>query len=173
MQNEWFQMVGMMRLRESYFFEIPVYRCSSEDYQSEIEELEEEHIRKYGDLSRLWATPLLYKYRKRVGPWQFNQIVAYLRLFVDFGRDVIKAECWRIEQKRIVKHQGKKKFIIRPGNAIEVWFSRNESSVEIYSRLLESLEMLQKQKRYRNRYIDLRAFREIAPYIDWRSFFDS
>jgi len=159
-------------LRETYFFEIPVYRCSYEEFHAKLEILEQEHIRNYGSLESYWRTHELYKYRTS-GPWRFNQIIAYLRLFVDFGRDVFKAEVWRIEQVRIPEFQGKKKYMIRPGNAIEVWVSRKESSKEIYAKLLSDLEALQKEKRYKNRYIDLSAFREIGPFLDWRSFLDS
>ena len=159
-------------LREKYFFEMPVYRCSFEDYSAEIQALEAEHVQNYGIFENIWLTPRLYNYRK-AGAWRFNQIIGYLRLFVDFGNDVIKAEYWRIEQKRIPPIQGKKKFVYPGGNAIEIWFLRNETSEEIYARLCEGLEAVQNEKRFKRRYIDLGPFYEIGPYIDWRSFMDS
>lgn len=161
-----------MVYREKYFFEIPVYRCSAEDYQAEIKALEAEHINNYGSLEYIWLTLPLNNYRK-AGSWRFNQIIGYLRLFVDFGNNVIKAEYWRIEQRRIPKHQSKKKFMLRGGNAIEVWFLKSETSKEIYTSLIENLEALQKEKRFKNRFIDLNVFREIGPFVDWRSFIDS
>jgi hypothetical protein len=90
-------------------------------------------------------------------------------LFIDFGRNVIKAEYWRIENKRIPRIQAKKKFSWRPGNAIEVWFSENSTSDEIYSELLDRLKALQKEDHFKKRYVDLSSFREIGPFVNWRA----
>jgi hypothetical protein len=156
-----------------YIFDIPIYRKTKGDFDLEIKSYaakHEEWIISHDPAQR----PLDHEVRQRVyhrvvaesgGPWQFNQVVGWLRLFVK--GNTIGCHSWWVEAKRINRRMRKKRLYLQtPSDILKARF-RNESSIEIFNKLLERIIKLSKDSTYKNRYIDLDVFKRVGPYIDW------
>jgi hypothetical protein len=101
------------------------------------------------------------------GVWQFNQIVGWLRLFVE-GR-TIGCHIWRIDAKRIGRRMRNKRLQLATfSDVLGAWFP-DGSSKEIFDELLKRLTDIAGEPPYLNRHVDLDVFRRIGPFIDWRS----
>ena len=165
-------------MRDQYIFDIPIYRNTKDDFNTEIET----HVAKrvewiiYHDPER---RPLSREVRDRQlhsviaesgGPWQFNQIVGWLRLFAE--GNTIGCHPWWVEAKRLNRKMSNKRLYLKTfSDVLGVRFP-NESSTEIFNTLLERLTEMAKEPKYKNRYVDLDFFRRIGPFIDWRRLLD-
>ena len=77
-------------MQDHFIFDIPIYRKTKDDFCKEVETyvaMQIESIKSYDPENR----PLDHEVHQRVyhrvvaesgGPWQFNQVVGWLRLFV-------------------------------------------------------------------------------------------
>jgi len=161
-------------MRNQYIFDIPVYRKTKADFNLEIETQvakREEWIISHDPEQG----PLDHEVRQRVyhkviaesgGPWQFNQVVGWLRLFVE--GNTIGCHPWWVDAKRLNRRMRYKRLYMQtPSDILKARFTK-EPSKEIYNRLLERLTELSKDITYKNRYVDLDVFQRIGPYIDWR-----
>ena len=160
-------------MRDQYIFDIPIYRKSKDDYYTEIDyyiEKRVEWIISHDPERR----PLDHEVRQRVhhsviaesgGPWQFNQIIGWFRLFIE--GNTIGCHPWWVDAKRINRRMRNKRLYLQtPSDILQARF-RNESSNEIYSILLDRLVRLSEDNSYNKRYVDLNVFRRIGPFIDW------
>ena len=156
------------------FFEIPIYRCDQNQHTKEIEKERKNYI-----ASRLQFAPKLpqetYKQIRTSAkndfnvhhwyPWRYNEIVGWIRLYVDGTR--IVGELWFVK-KRISKNLIKKRFYYVEMKFIELCFDDNESSVKIFEKVTNELRQLNSKRSLRKRYIDIEMFQTIGPFIDWR-----
>jgi hypothetical protein len=165
-------------MRDQYIFDIPVYRSTQDSFDAEIQQEFEERknvLASYGapgrPLSREVTGRELGLITERFGgPWQFNQIVGWLRIFGE-GR-TIGAHLWWIEGKRINRRSPHKRLLLMTASdVLGLWLS-NESSSEILGMLLERISELAETRPYRGRYIDLEVLRRLGPFIDWRALVD-
>src|SRR6059036_3025859 len=132
-------------MRDQYIFDIPVYRLPAAEFEKEIEE--------YVDKRVQWITsfdsqqrPLSQEMKDRVlhsviaescGVWQFNQVIGWLRLFVE-GR-TIGCHVWWIVAKRINRRMRRKRLQLTTfSDVLGAWFP-DLSSKEIFDELLRRL----------------------------------
>jgi hypothetical protein len=157
---------------QKYFLDIPVYRCSPNKHKKELAADRQAHIENaiLDGADPMWAEASFDS--QHAIPWRYNQVIGYLRLYTTQRRDTIKAEFWRIEQRRISRQQGKKVFKLRRGDALGFWID-GLSSQEIYKAILEHLKKLNKDRRFRNRYIDLEVLKTMGPFVDWQGLIHS
>lgn len=152
-------------MEEKYFFTIPVYICSPEEYKLKEEQYFKKQFKRYrvddSKESKENFKEAFYRYLWR--PWKFNQIVGFIELFV-WGKD-IRGEYYFIASKRLSVHQKNKKYNWY-GKAFEMGVYFEEQLDTIYDTLLKHLEDLKKEKPFKNRYIDLRELNEIGSFID-------
>ncbi len=165
-------------MRDQYIFDIPIYRKTKDDFNAEIETLvanRVEEIISYDPERR----PLTREVRDRQfhsviaesgGPWQFNQIVGWFRLFVE--GNTIGCHPWWVEAKRLNRRMRNKRLYLQTYSDVLCARFPKESSNDIYNRLLERLTEMSKESTYKNRYVDLDVFRRIGPFIDWRGLLD-
>jgi hypothetical protein len=137
-------------MRDQYIFDIPVYRLTSDEFDAEIELRLAKRVKwlcSYDPQRR----PLSPKRKDQQlhsiiadsgGPWQFNQVIGWLRLYLSTFSDVLGA-----------------------------WFPK-ESSSEIFATLLKRLSEMAGERPYANRYIDFDVFRRLGPVVDWRGIVD-
>jgi hypothetical protein len=161
-------------MRNKYIFDIPIYRKTKTEFNSEIETQVAKRIERiisYDPEQR----PLSQDVRQRQyhsviaesgGPWQFNQIVGWFRLFVE-GK-TIGCHPWWVDAKRLNRKMRNKRLYLQTYSDVLQERITNESSNEIFNRLLERLIKLSKERMYKNRYIDLDVFQRIGPFINWR-----
>ncbi len=105
-------------------------------------------------------------FTKKYGGWRYTQAIGWIRLYV-LGQQ-IRGEIWAVDAKRIDREMNKKKFQ-HLGKAFELsFFPGEDSPAEIYSQVCHALERATKEKPFKGRYIDLEAFQNIGPFINWR-----
>ncbi|MBU1298081.1 MAG: hypothetical protein KJ963_06865 [Bacteroidetes bacterium] len=154
-------------MKEKYFFTIPVYICSPEEYNKKRERYFNNQFKRYKVDDSKESKELFEEAFKMYlwHPWKFNQIVGFIELFI-WGKD-IRGEYYFISSKRLSVHQKNKKYTWC-GKAFEMGVYFEKQSDTIYKTLIEHLENLRNEKPFKGRYIDLREFYEISSFIDWK-----
>jgi hypothetical protein len=161
-------------MRNKYIFDIPIYRKTKAEFNSGIETQVAKRVE--GIISYdSEQQPLSQEVHQRQyhsviaesgGPWQFNQIVGWFRLFVE--SKTIGCHPWWIDAKRLNRKMRNKCLYLQTYSDVLQARITNESSNEIFNKLLERLTKLSKESRYKNRYVDLDVFQRIGPFINWR-----
>ena len=153
-------------MKKKYFYIIPIYSFSREEYDKKREIYFYKQKKKYVYSEDEDSLKLFEKAFNKIlwTPWKYNQIVGFIELFI-WSKD-IRGEYYFVENKRISVHLKKKRFRLC-GKAFELGIYFSISNEEIYNRIKEQLEMLRNERSFKNRYIDLEKFYEVAPYIDW------
>ncbi|WP_292996588.1 hypothetical protein [Nitrosomonas sp.] len=100
------------------------------------------------------------------GPWKYNEIIGYLRLYL-FGNQ-IRIEYWQVQVKRIVKSR-KKLFGCTSAKvidevAVKDLNKNNEIKLAIEA-AIKSCEI-----KFKKRHLDLHHFNLIKDYVDWVNF---
>lgn len=156
-----------------YIFDIPIYLKTKDDFDAEIETHVVERIKEiisYDPERRPLSHEVIQRVRHSIiadfgGTWQFNQIVGWLRLFVE--GNTVGCHLWWVD-KRINRRMRNKRFYLQsPSDILHARFTK-ESSKKIYEKLLLRLKKLSEGSTYKNRYLDLDVFQRIGPLIDWR-----
>jgi hypothetical protein len=161
-------------------FEIPVYRVSFDRYVSEMEEEKSAHMSGVEEsydthFATFNADPKLrddelarasgFFDQWRWYSWHYNEVIGWIRLNGHW--DVIKADYHFATQKRIVRSAKQRSFAWR-GKTLELWL-HDSTSEEIYRQLLDEFRDLEKEPPFKGRYIDLEAFTNVGPFIDWKN----
>ena len=151
-----------------YFFEIPVYRCTEDNYH---DELEKEKLNLFEECGRSLDDPpnsiksLLAYYDKNIWePWYYNQVIGWLKLFVLDNQ--IRCDYYKLSNKRLLRKMKHKKFLYH-GSYLLMEKHREHTSIGFFNELLNSLQDLAKEKQFKKRFMDLGAFARIAPHVDW------
>ena len=165
-------------MRDKYIFDIPIYRKTKDDFNAEIETEFAKHVgwmissdphqRPLNSETKIRGKDSII--REYGGPWQFNQIIGWLRLFAEGY--TIGGHLWWVDAQRLNRKMRNKRLkLTTPSDVLHVRFS-NESSTEIFNKLLERLTAITKESKYKKRYIDLDVFCHVGPFIDWRALLD-
>jgi len=170
-QRGYKKMVG-----NSFFLDIPVYRCTQEKHTKEME-MEKRGLIQYLESSGVPRenAPTAYLNaenhfdRNLWYSWKYNDIIGWIRLFV-CGRQ-LRGEYWWVTSRRIIK-RGKKEFSYC-GKAFESEDIISEDSNQIFSILCGLLNQLSKERPFKSRYIDMELLLTLGPYINWRELIDS
>ncbi|MDY3201301.1 MAG: hypothetical protein RBQ84_10145 [Arcobacter sp.] len=157
-----------------YFFDVPVYRLSEQEYYLE----EKNHSKKlyeyiYTRIDGTKRNPLV-SYEKFYEEssifrdmWRYNEIIGYIRLYI-LGTQ-IRGEYFQHKSKRIVKTR-KKSFIYITHKLVSEINIMNQTNDEIYNSILQYLERCEKE--LEKKYIDIVSFKSIGQYVNWNKLID-
>ena len=162
-------------LDETCFFEIPIYRVCETLFHSEFDRDQAAHLDKQRRLGRVepgqlpdWELQVKDGFWKSYGmPWQFNQVVGWLRLF-RLGHQ-LRGDLWLSSAKRFLRVPGHKRFEL-VGKAFEIWVESKSTDEAIVSRLRDEFKELERNYSSRKLTLDLECFDSIAPFIRWTDF---
>jgi len=157
---------------QRYFFEIGIYSHSPEIFYQQQQEGLEQHLawltQKSGGLTREEVPDSFARseedFLRRYGGWRYTQAIGWIRLYI-LGTQ-IRGEIWIVTAKKISLFMNKKKFE-HYGKAFEISIYKNKSSIEIYNEINSILIVISKEEPFKGHYIDLEAFRNIGPFINW------
>jgi hypothetical protein len=157
--------------------EVAIYRLSedawADETRSRVERRVEASLRNLGDSeddrrrATIWAEQI-----ERPYPWEYNQIVGWVRLLWDGPGPVIKGYLSEVDLDRVRRDfRGRYKLGYPIAKVIERWFEPSQdSNADIFQRLrTDLLDVPRECGMPRGRYVDLRAFDTIGPYLDWRA----
>lgn len=162
-------------MRDQYVFDIPVYRKSNSEFDLETEigvKQEVEWIVSHDPQRR----PLSHETRERImdrtiaragGPWQFNQVVGWLRLFVEGS--TIGGHLWWVDAKRLNRRMRNRRLRLLTFSDIFHQYFPTEPSNIIFSRIVQRLGEMACEPPYDRCYLDLDVFLRVGPFVDWRA----
>lgn len=161
-------------MRDQYIFDIPIYRKSKQEFINETNSHFKKRVKwieSHDPFERPLESDVLSRVKHSViaesgGPWQFNQIVGWFRLYVEGNK--IGCHPWWVDAERITRRMRKKRFYMKTFSDILGIHFTTESSEEIFERLLKRLTNLASEPMYMNRYVDFDVFQRIGPHINWR-----
>ena len=154
----------------NYIFDIPVYRCDEITHSKEYEEIKTKKLLSFNKDT----TPLAYTSMEQWieqeywYPWKFNEIVGYLRLFIDGHR--IKGDLHHIKARKLRRGTSGKIFYY--SKIFEYTPNLSDASLIIYNNLLNNLRLLKHPPLHR-RYLDLDGFIKYGKFVDWRKLLDA
>lgn len=157
---------------EPYYFEIPIYRCDRETHTKEMEIKESEYgVEEFKEVAPIsYQNRINYFHRDVWYPWRFNEIVGWICLYI-MGNQ-IRGEYYFITSQRIGKEIRKKRFLYY-GKVFEKSLPSNLPSNEIFQLIIGEIERVNKNdKPFKGRHIDLKAFRTIGEFVDWKLLVD-
>ncbi|WP_417277832.1 hypothetical protein [Celeribacter sp.] len=162
---------------DTYFFDLPVYRISEEHYYQLIENRKEKQfdrmrarIEGYEPSEHLKQS-FGHHIDGKYGPWQFNEIIAYIRLH--FLGSQIRGEYFSSEKQRNGLNR-KKVFTFRTWKLapeVDLGFARRYSNQGIWSSIQEYVALCKKELS-RSRVIDDSILNTIGPHMDWVALLD-
>ncbi len=166
----------------NYFFDIPVYRLSSEKYYEELDTYKNKHLYDgWNEEDKKLKKQFYEKYPERKanfeehffkkfgGQWEFNEIIGYIKLY-SVGTQ-IRGEYFQIDKKRIIKTR-KKVFEWKCDKLVpEIAFYEGDTNTVIFDKICNYLEDCRKELKYR--YLDLDNFVKIGKYLDWQELLNS
>jgi hypothetical protein len=161
-------------MRDFYVFDIPIYWCSKDTYEAKQDAAAEKQlIRCFESMgipreSQRDNCDRIKGHAHEVfgGPWQFNQIVGWLRLFTEGNG--LGGHLWMVNAKRMSRTMKKRFYLRSASNALSGFFPPNCANDEIFKITLESIEILARSDWLTSRYFDLNTFKRIGPFVEWR-----
>lgn len=154
---------------KKYFFDIPVYRLSYEDYKNEVNKSIKGNyyyffINKDGTKKNELIT-FESHYAKSIkyhDIWDYNEIIGYIKLYI-LGTQV-RGKYYQHKSTRIRKTRTKS-FIFKTHKLTPEINIHNKTNSEIYILILDYLENCKLE--LKKRFIDIDNFRNIGQYVDW------
>jgi hypothetical protein len=158
---------------ERHIFEVGVYWKTEQVFWEEYESA----LKARKDLIRSLTGPLADQltdwegrlerdfWDQYVAPRRYNQSVGWIRLFV-LGEQ-LRGELWLVEAKRYSSRMSYKKFR-HCGKAFEMLMWPAESNEQMASRVRAQLIKLVRKYKSRRLAVDLEAFDNLSPHINWR-----
>jgi hypothetical protein len=162
-------------MEDKFFFEIPIYRCSYDQYSKDQKELLMKiedycsHNKKYG--VKIFNDVVKTIYYSQSYCYDYNEVMAWIQLYI-VGYQV-RGDLFYEGHKG---HKGIKKAYrkgIRPKKFyfeekfFEISISYKLSNKEIFERILDTLDISIKTN-FKNRYADLEKFKNIGKYVNWK-----
>lgn len=154
--------------------ELPVYRCTDEQHHKEQKEKCEDAARFFKQSLHMLekdpdTSPEAEQFRRewyeREGcPWEFNQIVGWIRLYAWTGN--IAAYSFSVRQ-RITKNMCRKQFVL-DGKFLEMRVVNDQSNLMILEKLKKTIHAETRERpRMQRLYIDTGVLDVVGPHIDW------
>ena len=159
---------------DEYFFIIPVYRISKEQYYSDLENNYEKSIPK------TWNEDFIKNYPNSIqgfkenhrffygGDWEFNEIVGYIKLH--FLGTQVRGEYWETIPKRKVRTR-RKQFEYKTHKLAAEVEIRDFTQEGIIKAVDEYIDRCKKE--VKNRHLDLREFENLKAHINWPSLYEA
>lgn len=143
--------------------EIPVYRCTREQYHAETDRLVQKNSRYVKDPDLRAQDEIWYK--ANVPCWDYSEVVGWIRLEA-MPRKIVGELFW-IKAERL--RRGIPKLFKYKDTVFEVSVTGEETSEMICRQISERMERLKAQEPFRGRHIDLRTFHTLGPCLNWQS----
>jgi hypothetical protein len=159
---------------EKYIFDIAFYWCGQDSFYREYGRRLAENLAAFEKTTGYPLTESLRMsltdsfWRKYIAPWKFNQAVGWVRLY-KLGSQ-LRGELWYMNAKRAGRQLTKKQFSSH-GKAFELHVYPEDTSETIYKAVLGDLHSFVKSFR-RKVVLDLEAFEQLGPYVNWRALMD-
>jgi hypothetical protein len=117
------------------------------------------------ELVKIWKEHRAESYQRAITPWDFNQIVGWIRLFA-WPRN-IRGYLFFVRE-RVTGIMRQRTFVTRRGNFIEMNVFLEQTNEEIIAKLKKTiLAQAAANSRLRRLYVDTGVLDTLGPHIDW------
>lgn len=146
-----------------YFFDLPVYRIPRGRYYQEREAFLSKNSSSNDDSA-------IREHLQRVygGPWEYNEIIGYIKLH--FLGTQVRGEYFAIRRQRLVRTRRKvlefQTWKIAPEISVN-----EESSGTILQSIYTYIDACGRE--IPRRHIDTEMFDALAPFVNWKAFYDA
>lgn len=151
---------------DSYFFEIPVYRCSKEEHEEMMDLKRNEYVyymrenkEEYERLTDYFNSRIYYN-------WKYNEIIGWIGLC--FNIHFLEFHCYLVDKKRINKVIHKKEFVQKKWDEISINFETENSQMVVDNCCKKFNEMTEGNSVYKGRFIDDSSFKACGIFLDWK-----
>jgi hypothetical protein len=153
-------------------FDIAIYRVSEERFKSQ----HDSHLADYlaslarqtgGEISPRLRGLIEARYLQEWGPWQFNQIIGWLRLHA--CRFAVNADVWLSDAKTYQRRMRNKRFCLY-GTEPVVVVAESLSSDEIHGKVVAELSRFSRAWRRKGFFVDLGAVIDSGAFFNWHGF---
>lgn len=161
-------------IMEKYFFEIPIFRCTREQFAMEVEADKQKRIGNLKSANEDIADKLAeikYDYEKiaqidtKFSSYRYGELVGMIRLFAITGQ--IRGELYFVS-KRVSKVSINKMWILKERKIFELWIRRSDTNKSIFERILKQIaEYQNKSKLLFKCHIDIECFNAIGENINF------
>jgi len=166
--------VKVNKVASRYFFDLPVYRLSAEQYNAERDAYIKRIVFRTGTpeepdpRQREKASPRVNDafrnhLTEKYGGWEFNEIIGYIKLH--FLGSQIRGDYFAVDRKRIVRTRTKT-FEYKPWKlAPEIDIGPPFGTGEVLSAIQQCIQACKAE--LPQRFIDTSNFDKLARHIDW------
>lgn len=165
-------------MSETFIFDVPIYRIAEASYYADRKSYVDAHLYDHPELSRSEREAFYreypdkknrdsdYQQRQYGGPWRFNDVIGYIRLYLDGYQ--VRGQLWYVDVERVVRKPRHKLLLCKNTRfGIPVDISPQSSNGEIFGRIMKYLDSV--RPRFKNRFIDSALLKTVGPYVDWKS----
>jgi hypothetical protein len=158
---------------DRYIFDIPIYRTTERRFNAQYDR----DLKAF--FKRIWPDGAKDRLPKETvmgaeqhfwetygGPWTFNQVVGWVRLYV-LGSQ-LRGELWLVRAKKLVRRPRHRQIPLI-GKAFELHTRSEDSSQDIYQTVVAELKRFQKDFRGGRLMLNLECLLNVGPYIDWHA----
>jgi hypothetical protein len=155
-------------------FEIAVYRKSPDElqkayddsFEKEMQSIESPNPSSMNDRDNPAFRYIKNQYWEKHGtPYPYNQAVGWVVLVAK--HDQILAEYYKITEKRLTQNC-RQHPVKWQGKAFAIYLTGKETNRKIVASIIEELRFLSAESPFKGRYVDIKAFMRIAPYVNWK-----
>jgi len=154
---------------EKYFFDIPVFRCSLEEWGKErsAENLKlAKQIKRTEDVTAKDIKNAEDWNRGSFSSYRYSDLVGIIRLYAMPGQ--IRAETFFVTNKRLVRNQKNKRWSYL-GKLLEFMVFPEMTNGEIYDWTLKKIKRVSKEESYlKKRFVEIECFETTGPFIDYK-----
>jgi len=165
-------------MNETFIFDVPIYRIEEASYYADRKSYVDAHLYEHPEQSRSEREAFYREYpdkkirdsdyhqRQYGGPWRFNDVIGYIRLYLDGYQ--VRGQLWYVNVKRVLrKPRHKRLFCKNTRFGIPCDISPQSSNREIFNQIMQYLDSV--RPRFKNRFIDSALLETVGPYVDWKS----
>jgi hypothetical protein len=150
-------------------FDIAIYRVSEERFKSQHDRHLADHLASLARQTGGETSPRLRglieaRYLQEWGPWQFNQIIGWLRLHA--CRFAVNADVWLSDAKVFQRRMRNKRFYLY-GTEPVVVDAGSLSSDEIHGKIVAELSRFGRAWRRKGFFLDLGAAVHSSAFLNW------
>lgn len=156
-------------MKNVYVFDLPVYRLSNADYDSAREKAISADRAKINithpnfEIPDLMDRAIRSNRHQQYGEWQFNEVIAYIRLY--FSGSQLMSTYHSAEKQR--NRLSRSKVFTERSRGITLKFIVGGTSTEIWATVKDYVEACKKVKK--KCFIDDSTLTRIGPHMDWQS----
>lgn len=156
-------------MRDIYFFDIPIFRCSLEQHQRSWDQKNKtwaKHIFRHENPTETELKDVEKWHRHLWSSYRYGEMVGMLRLYA-MGNQ-IRADLWFLKNKRLSNNLKNKKWAYY-GKQFELTIYEDDSNKAIFQKVLQRVKGLATDDSLKSRFIDLEAFENVGKFVAYRN----